>query len=38
MTQAKKLKELEKVSSRLKKLAADPSLDNAILKEMLSKK
>ncbi len=31
--QAKKLKELEKENSRLKKLVADISLDNAILKE-----
>jgi len=31
--QAKRLKELEKENSRLKKLAADLSLDNAILKE-----
>ena len=37
-TQAKKLKELEKENSRLKKLVADLSLDNAILKEVLSKK
>ena len=37
-TQAKKLKELEKENSRLKKLVADVSLDNAILKEVLSKK
>ena len=32
--QAKKLKELEKENSRLKKLVADLSLDNAILKEV----
>jgi hypothetical protein len=32
--QAKKLKELEKENTRLKKLVADPSLDNAILKEI----
>ena len=38
MTQAKKLKELEKENTRLKKLVADISLDNAILKELLSKK
>lgn len=36
--QAKKLKELEKENVRLKKLVADISLDNAILKEVLSKK
>ena len=33
LEQAKKLKELEKENSRLKKLVADISLDNAILKE-----
>ena len=33
-TQAKKLKELEKENTRLKKLVADLSLDNAILKEV----
>jgi putative transposase len=32
--QAKKLKELEKETARLKKLVADLSLDNAILKEV----
>ena len=32
--QAKKLKELEKENSRLKKLVADLSLDNSILKEV----
>ena len=37
-TQARKLKELEKENSRLKNLVADLSLDNAILKEVLSKK
>ncbi len=37
MTQAKKLKELEKENSRLKTLVADLSLDNAIIKEALSK-
>ena len=37
-TQAKKLKELEKENTRLKRLVADLSLDNAILKEVLSKK
>ena len=31
--QAKRLKELEKENSRLKKLVADITLDNAILKE-----
>ena len=31
--QAKRLKELEKENARLKKLVADISLDNAILKE-----
>jgi putative transposase len=31
--QAKRLKEMEKENSRLKKLVADLSLDNAILKE-----
>jgi putative transposase len=31
--QARRLKELEQENSRLKKLAADLSLDNAILKE-----
>jgi len=38
MTQAKKLKELEKENARLKNLVADLSLDNAIIKEVLSKK
>ena len=38
MTQAKRLKELEKENSRLKTLVADLSLDNAIIKEILSKK
>jgi len=37
-TQARKLKELEKENSRLKHLVADLSLDNTILKEVLSKK
>jgi len=32
--QAKRLKELEKENSRLKKLVAEISLDNAILKEV----
>jgi len=31
--QAKRLKELEKENTRLKRLVADLSLDNAILKE-----
>lgn len=34
--QAKRLKELERENSRLKKLVADLSLDNAILKEAAS--
>ena len=34
VTQAKKLKEMEKENTRLKKLIADLSLDNAILKEV----
>ena len=38
ITQAKKLKEVEKENARLKKLVADLSLDNAILKEVLGKK
>ena len=37
-TQAKKLNELEKENARLKSLVANLSLDNAILKEVLSKK
>ena len=37
-TQALKLKALEKENLQLKTLVADLSLDNAILKEMLSKK
>ena len=37
-TQAKKLKELEKENLELKKLVADLSLDNAILKQVLGKK
>ena len=32
--QAKRLKELEKENAQLKKLVADLSLDNAILKEV----
>jgi putative transposase len=38
VTQAKKLKEVEQENARLKKLVADLSLDNAILKEVLGKK
>ncbi len=34
INQAKRLKELEKENSRLKKLVADISLDNAILKDV----
>ncbi len=34
--QAKRLKELEKENVRLKRLVADPALDNAILKEVAS--
>jgi len=37
-TQARKLRELEKENLQLKKLVADLSLNNAILKEVLSKK
>jgi transposase-like protein len=37
-TQARKLKQFEKENLQLKKLVADLSLDNAILKEVLSKK
>ena len=36
-TQARKLKELEKENLQLKKLVANLSLDNAILKEVLGK-
>jgi len=36
LDQVKRLKDLEKENSRLKKLVADLSLDNAILKEALS--
>ena len=36
--QAKKLKDLEKENGRLKKLVADLSLDNAILREVSSGK
>jgi len=38
MTQAKRLKELEKENARMKALVAVLSLDNAIIKELLSKK
>jgi transposase-like protein len=38
VTQAKKLKEVEKENAHLKKLVADLLLDNAILKEVLGKK
>jgi transposase-like protein len=38
VSEAKKLKELEKENTRLKKLVAELSLDNAILKEVLSNK
>ena len=37
-TQARRMKEMEKENARLKCLVADLSLDNAILKEVLSKK
>jgi transposase-like protein len=36
--QARRLKELEKENSRLKRLVADQALDNAILKEVVSGK
>ncbi len=36
LDQAKRLKELEKENTRLKKLVADQALDNAILKEAAS--
>ena len=36
LDQAKRLKELEKENTRLKRLVADPALDNAILKEISS--
>jgi len=38
LDQAKRLKELEKENSRLKKLLAEQALDNAILKEVSSGK
>lgn len=37
ITDAKRLRELEKENTRLKKLVADLSLDNAILKDVNSK-
>ena len=37
-SQARRLKELERENSRLKKLVADLSLDKAILEEALAKK
>lgn len=37
-TRARQLKDLEKENARLKNLVANLSLDNAILKEVLSKK
>ncbi len=37
-TEARRLKELERKNARLKKIVADLSLDNEILKEALSKK
>ena len=36
LDQAKRLKELERENTRLKKLVADPALDNSILKEVAS--
>ena len=36
VSQAKRLKELEKENARLKRLVADLSLDNSILKDMAS--
>jgi len=38
ISQTKKLKEIEKENVRLKKLVAELSLDNTILKEVLGKK
>ena len=38
VAQARKLKEVENENARLKRLVADLSLDNAILKEVLVKK
>ena len=37
-TQARRLKELERENARLKRIVADLSLDNEILKEAISKK
>ena len=37
VTQARKLKEMEKENTQRKKLVADLSLDNAILKDVLGK-
>lgn len=36
LDQAKRLKDLEKENSRLKKIVADPSLEKAMLKEVAS--
>ena len=36
LDQTKRLKELERENTRLKKLVADQALDNAILKEVAS--
>jgi putative transposase len=38
MSEAKRLRALESENARLKKLVADAMLDNAMLKELLSKK
>ena len=38
LDQAKRLKELERETARLKKLVADQTLDNAVLKEVSSGK
>ena len=38
VSEAKRLKELEKENAQLKKLVEDLSLDNAIIKEVLKKK
>lgn len=38
VSDAKRLKQLEEENRRLKKLVADQALDNAMLKEVLSKK
>lgn len=37
LAEVKRLRELEKENSRLKKLVADQALDNAMLKELLGK-